>query len=56
MDLLRLAGSVLMVGGIIGYAAGVFVTYPGRAFSITAVMVGITVVALARRTDSGDAV
>lgn len=46
MDRLRALGLVLLVGGVLGYAIGVFAPYPGRAFSITAVMVGVTLSAI----------
>lgn len=39
-------GALLTVGGVVGYVAGVVATYPGRAFSVTAVMVGITLLAI----------
>lgn len=37
---------VLTVGGVAAYLLGVVVSYPGRAFSLTALMVGITLLAL----------
>jgi hypothetical protein len=46
MDRTFLAGAALSVAGIGGYLAGVAVAYPGRAFSLTAGMVGITLVAV----------
>lgn len=42
-----LAGWVLSLAGLLAYVAGVAVPYPGRAFSLTAVMAGITLVATA---------
>ena len=42
----RTVGSGLLVAGLLAYAVGVYVPYPGRAFSLTAVMVGIVLVAL----------
>ena len=39
-----LAGWGLLVAGLLGYAAGIYVPYPGRAFSLTAIMVGIVLV------------
>ena len=42
MNRVRTAGIVTTVLGVVAYGAGVFVAYPGRAFSVTAVMVGIT--------------
>lgn len=35
------AGLVLMVTGVAGYAAGVVTSYPGRAFALSAVMLGL---------------
>lgn len=43
----RFAGGLaLTVGGAAGYLVGVDPGYPGRAFSLTALMVGITLLAL----------
>jgi hypothetical protein len=42
------AGCVLTVVGLAGYAVGVAVAYPGRAFSVTSVMVGVTLLAVGR--------
>lgn len=41
-------GIVLTAMGGIGYAVGIATAYPGRAFSVTAVMIGITLVAIGR--------
>lgn len=46
MNRLVAAGTVLLVLGVVGYAAGVVVEYPARGFSVTAVMVGITLIAI----------
>lgn len=46
MNRLFALGAVLTVGGVAGYAAGVAVAYEGRAFAVTAVMVGITLLAI----------
>lgn len=46
-------GAGLMVVGLAGYVTGVVVDYPGRAFSLTAVMVGIVLIAITRRTAEG---
>lgn len=43
----RTVGGGLLIAGLLAYAVGVYVPYPGRAFSLTAVMVGIVLVALA---------
>ncbi len=40
------AGGGLLVAGLLGYAAGTLVAYPGRAFSLTAVMVGTVLLAI----------
>ena len=42
------AGLACTLAGVGGYAAGVLAPYPGRSFSITAVMVGLTLIALGR--------
>lgn len=41
-------GAVLTLAGVLGYAAGVAVPYPGRSFSLTAVMLGATLYAVGR--------
>lgn len=41
------AGGALTAVGIGGYLLGIRVSYPGRAFSVTAVMIGITLLAIA---------
>ena len=46
MNRLLLIGGALVVLGVVGYAMGVAAAYPGRAFSVTAIMVGITLVAV----------
>jgi hypothetical protein len=45
MDRTFLAGAALSAVGLCGYAAGTVVAYPGRAFSLTALMLGITLAA-----------
>ena len=48
-------GVALAVAGVVGYAAGVLAPYPGREFSLTALMVGVTVLAVGRSdTAEGD--
>ena len=42
-----LIGGGLFVVGLVGYVVGIYVAYPGRAFSLTAIMVGMTLVAIA---------
>jgi len=34
-----------LVAGLLSYGVGIYVPYPGRAFSLTAVMVGIVLAA-----------
>jgi hypothetical protein len=46
MDRVVVAGLALTVLGLLGYVAGVLAPYPGRAFSVTGVMVGLTLVAV----------
>lgn len=53
MDRAWASGLALTVGGVLGYAAGVATPYPGRAFSVTAVMVGITLLAIGTRREVG---
>jgi len=43
-----LTGVVLCIAGLGGYAVGVSVAYPGRAFSITALITGIALVTIFR--------
>ncbi|QKY21142.1 hypothetical protein B4589_012445 [Halolamina sp. CBA1230] len=46
MERRRVAGGGLLVAGLCGYVAGIYAPYPGRAFSLTAVMVGVVLVAI----------
>ncbi|WP_247009677.1 hypothetical protein [Halorientalis litorea] len=48
------AGVVTLVAGLVGYVVGTAVSYPGRAFSVTAVMVGLLLVATGRVSHDGD--
>lgn len=48
MDSVRAGGGLLTVLGVAGYALGLVAPYPGRAFSLTAVMVGVTLAATGR--------
>jgi len=41
-------GIALSALGVVGYVAGVATAYPGRAFSVTGIMVGLTLVAIGR--------
>lgn len=56
MNWARLAGAGLFAVGLTGYVVGIYVEYPGRAFSITAIIVGVALVAIAARSDSGESV
>jgi len=44
------SGAGLLLVGLVGYVAGVYVAYPGRAFAVTAVMTGIVLYATARQS------
>ena len=52
MNRLSAAGLTLVALGVAGYAAGIVQPYAGAGFSVTAIMVGITLVAI-RRSDAG---
>lgn len=44
-----LAAGIILTGvGVVGYVGGVFVAYEGRAFSVTALMLGISLLAVGR--------
>lgn len=43
-------GMGLTVLGVVGYLVGIETTYPGRGFTVTAVMVGITLAIIGRTT------
>lgn len=53
MNRVLAAGIGLTVLGTIGYGVGVFVAYEGRAFSVTALMVGISFLAVGRSEGEG---
>lgn len=46
MQSTRPLGALITVVGTVGYLVGIATPYLGRAFSITAVMVGITLLAI----------
>ena len=46
MERVRALGLLLTAGGLAAYVAGTVVPYEGRAFSLTALMVGLTLVAI----------
>lgn len=53
MDRAADAGVALTALGLVGYAGGMAAEYPGRAFSLTAAMVGITLLAVGLAGDGG---
>jgi hypothetical protein len=53
MDRKTITGIALSLIGLFGYVAGVYVPYPGRAFSLTVFMVGIARVAIAQQSATG---
>ena len=50
-----LIGGGLFTVGLVGYVVGIYVEYPGRAFSVTAIMVGIALVAIAHQSPTEEA-
>lgn len=46
MDRTRTAGVALTAAGVAGYLVGVAAPYPGRALTVTAVVVGITLASI----------
>ncbi|MEF8786007.1 MAG: hypothetical protein V5A45_08750 [Haloarculaceae archaeon] len=46
MNRLRVLGGGLSLLALAGYSLGIVVEYPGRAFTITLLMVGVTLVAV----------
>lgn len=48
MDRLRIGGVGLTTVGLLGYLVGITRAYPGRAFSIAAVMLGVTLLGIYR--------
>lgn len=48
MNRLLAVGAATLGLGAVGYGVGLFVPYPGRAFSLTAVMVGLALVVVGR--------
>ena len=46
MDRTRIAGAVLGGLGLVGYVVGIAGPYAGRAFSITALMVGVALLSV----------
>lgn len=52
MNFSTATGAVLTIGGLAGYVAGITVSYPGRSFTVTVVMVGLAVLAIGRAGDA----
>ena len=50
MNRTRIDGAVLAVAGLVGYVLGILSPYPGRAFAVTGVMVGVTLFFVGRRS------
>lgn len=46
MDRTQASAVVLTAAGVAGYVLGLFAAYPGRAFSVTLVMVGVTLLSV----------
>ncbi|AHG02689.1 hypothetical protein HALDL1_02920 [Halobacterium sp. DL1] len=53
MDRLRALGLAVTAVGVAGYAVGTATPYPGRAFSVTAVIVGITLASIGGNVEVG---
>ena len=51
-----LLGGGLFLAGLLGYITGIYFEYPGRAFSVTAIMVGIALVAIAQQSTVEDTI
>lgn len=54
MNAMTGVGAVLTLAGFGAYVLGVMTPYPGRAFSVTALMVGITLAAIGRSANGGE--
>lgn len=48
MDWLSTLGAALSLAGLAGYVVGTVAAYPGRSFSVAAVMVGLTLALVGR--------
>jgi hypothetical protein len=46
MHRVQALGTFFTVAGVVGYVVGVLAAYPGRAFSVAGVMVGITLISI----------
>lgn len=52
MNRMIAVGGGLTAAGLVGYALGVAVSYPGRALTVTGIMVGIALLAVGRAEES----
>lgn len=55
MNILLAIGGITTILGVVGYVAGIFLAYPGRAFSLTLLMFGMAL-ALVGRSGEADSV
>lgn len=53
MNQTLIIGVISTVVGLIGYMLGVIVPYPGRAFTVAGVMVGVTFLSIGLWSTSG---
>jgi hypothetical protein len=53
MTMQQLLGTLLIIAGLAGYISGVYIAYPGRAFSIAALMVGIVLTTISSFSSEG---
>jgi len=53
MNATTAAGLALTALGLAGYVVGLSVPYPGRAFSVTTLMLGLTAMAVGRAGGEG---
>ncbi len=53
MNPISTTGAVLLAVGLVGYGVGVTTPYPGRAFSLTAITLGVALVAIGPSLDEG---
>lgn len=54
MNAATLIGGLFTLLGLAGYAVGIATPYTGRSFSITLLMIGITVIAIRAVFEEGD--
>jgi len=53
MNTVSAVGWVLAVAGVVGYVVGVVAPFTGSAFSLTAFMTGVTLLAVGRSNQPG---